>query len=60
MHEILNIISHFFKPKNWVVKKCRFPYEEGYATYNKKIHTILDTGLTKEQAIQICKELNKL
>jgi hypothetical protein len=57
---IFSVISRFFKPKNWVVKRCGFPYEDGYATWNKKTHTILDTGLTREQAEQICRELNAL
>lgn len=43
----------------WIVIPCRFPYPEGYATYNPSINTILDTGLTKEQAKQICEEMNK-
>ena len=43
----------------WIAIPCRFPYPEGYATYNPSIRTILDTGLTKEQAEQICEKMNK-
>lgn len=42
----------------WEVRKCLFPYPEGYATYNPFTRTILDTGLTKERAQEICDELN--
>jgi len=56
-----NTMKNFFKRligNWWVVRKCGFPYKKGYATYNKFKNTILDTGLTKEQANQICDELN--
>ena len=43
----------------WIVRSCRFPYPEGYATYNPFRKIILDTGLTKKQAEQICEEMNK-
>jgi len=43
---------------HWVVRRCIWPYPEGYATYNPFRRTILDTGLTKEQAEELCKELN--
>ena len=42
----------------WEVRRCLFPYPEGYATYNPYKRTILDTGLTKEEAQRICDELN--
>lgn len=42
----------------WVVRTCGWPYESGYATYNPKTRTILDTGLSREHAQQICDELN--
>jgi hypothetical protein len=47
------------KMSEWVVRKCNFPFPEGYATFNKKTKTILDTGLTKKHAKEICKELNR-
>lgn len=43
----------------WIVRPCCFPYPEGYATYNPFKHMTLDTGLTKEQAKQICEKMNK-
>lgn len=48
-----------FKPKPWVIKKSIFPYKEGYCTYNQKKKLILDTGLTKDDAKTICRQLNK-
>ena len=42
----------------WVVRKCQFPYPCGYATYNSFRRTVLDTGLSKNQAEEICKQLN--
>jgi hypothetical protein len=44
--------------KEWTVVKCGWPYPDGYATINKSKNMILDTGLTKEHAEQICEELN--
>lgn len=40
----------------WVVRRCAFPYPEGYATYLPAKKTVLDTGLTKEHAQKICDE----
>jgi len=51
-------ICSLFNHKYWIVKKCGYPYDEGYATYNWKTHTVLDTGLSKEEAKIICRELN--
>lgn len=42
----------------WTVKRCRYPFPEGYATYNRKRNMILDTGLSLEQAKATCAELN--
>ena len=42
----------------WTIKRCGFPYNSGYATFNSYKNMILDTGLTKRQAIETCKELN--
>lgn len=44
----------------WVVRRCCFPYPEGYATYNPFRNTILDTGLPKWQAKEICRVMNGL
>lgn len=43
----------------WVVRRCYFPYPEGYATYNTFRKTVLDTGLSKIEAEKTCNELNK-
>jgi hypothetical protein len=42
----------------WTVKACGWPFPSGYATYNRHRRTILDTGLTKEHAKDICRQLN--
>lgn len=42
----------------WVVRRSLFPFPEGYATYNPLKDTILDTGLTKQNAIDLCKKYN--
>jgi len=47
----------------WKIARSVWPYLEGWGTYRKNritgSKTILDTGLTKEQAIESAKELNK-
>lgn len=40
----------------WRVIRTIRPYPEGYGTYNR--HVLLDTGLSREEATEICKELN--
>lgn len=44
----------------WVVRKCGFPYKEGYATYLPCKKMVLDTGLTKGHAQNLCDKLNGL
>ena len=41
----------------WEVRRCLFPYPEGYGTYNPYRGMILDTGLSKEEAQRRCDEL---
>lgn len=53
------IILRFICRKSWVVRKCGFPLKEGYGVYNRDTRTILDTGLTREEAQKICDDLNK-
>jgi hypothetical protein len=43
----------------WVVRRTIWPYPDGYGTYNPFRNTVLDTGLTKEEAERRCKLLNK-
>lgn len=45
--------------KKWKVIKTIWPYKDGYGTYNKITNTLLDSGLTKEDAETRCLELNK-
>ncbi len=54
-------IKRFFKRiigDRWEVRRCLWTYQEGYATYNPYRETILDSGLSKEQAQKICDNLN--
>jgi len=44
--------------KQWIVRKVIWPYLGGYGVYNKRHKTILDVGLSREQAEYICKQLN--
>jgi len=49
----------FFK-RTWKVARCYWPYPDGYATvfYLRGRRTIVDTGLTYEQAKAIVDEEN--
>ena len=42
----------------WEVRRCGFPYDEGYGTCNIRKRIVLDTGLTKEEAEHYCRQLN--
>jgi len=58
--KMIRVIKKLFAPK-WKVGRCGWPYPEGYCTYRKILGrtTILDTGLTKEEALETCKQLNQ-
>lgn len=56
---IVSSVVHRVFMKTWVVRRCIWPYPEGYATYNQRTSTILDTGLSYEDAVKACKNLNK-
>ena len=43
----------------WEVVRTGWPYREGYGTYNKRKRVLLDSGLSREQTVEECKELNK-
>jgi hypothetical protein len=43
----------------WTVRRCGWPYAEGFATYNRHRRMVLDTGLTREEAEAACNELNR-
>lgn len=59
MTTIADKIKEFMIPsKPWEIRKCLFTYPEGYAVFNYHTNTILDTGLTKQKAQNICDELN--
>lgn len=42
----------------WVVRRSLWPYRGKYSTYNGYKRCILDTGLTRERAQQICDAMN--
>ena len=48
----------YVKRDRWVVMACKWPYNHGYATYNPSKNMVLDSGLTKERAGEICRGLN--
>jgi hypothetical protein len=48
----------WFQNDWWIAENFGFPYPEGWAVFNPKKGTILDTGLGKTQARLICRELN--
>jgi hypothetical protein len=43
----------------WEIRRCLWPFPEGYATFNPGTNTILDTGLTKQRAQEICDQMNE-
>ena len=43
----------------WEVRRTIWPYKEGWGVYHPRSHTVLDTGLPKEEAQARCDELNK-
>lgn len=58
----MNILKFLLgdKPRGkvWEVRRTIWPYEDGWGTYCPETHTVLDTGLTKEEAERRCEELN--
>jgi hypothetical protein len=42
----------------WEVRKTIWPYAEGYGTYHTGKKMVLDTGLTKIRAQELCDKLN--
>jgi hypothetical protein len=38
----------------WEVRRTIWPYRDGYGVYNQARRTLLEHGLTKERAQQIC------
>jgi hypothetical protein len=43
----------------WVVRRTIWPYRDGWGTYCPRKNMVLDTGLSKERATELCKELNR-
>ncbi len=48
------------KAKVWEVRQTIWPYEDGWGTYCPETHTVMDTGLSKEEAQRRCDELNNM
>lgn len=42
----------------WEVWRTIWPYPEGWGVYNPKTRTLLDSGLSKEDAQAICDDMN--
>jgi hypothetical protein len=55
------IQTQFGFKRKWKVGRCCWPFPEGYATvfYLRGQRTIVDTGLTKEQAQEIVDRENR-
>lgn len=50
----------WFKHKHkWGIIRTIWPYPEGYGTYCQSCKTVLDTGLTMEDAEETVEELNR-
>jgi hypothetical protein len=56
-NSMIKAIKKLLAPK-WEVRRTIWPYPEGYGVYCPATSTILDTGLSKEQAQKIVDELN--
>lgn len=52
-------VSRSSRGKVWEVRRTIWPYEDGWGTYCPETHTVLDTGLTKEEAEMRCVILNE-
>ena len=54
------VFRHLVDRRNdrWTVISTGWPYPPGYGTYNKKRNTLLDSGLSRESAEALCKQLN--
>lgn len=44
----------------WRPVPCGWPYIDGYATFNPRRNTIMDTRLSKRHAQEICNEMNSI
>ena len=44
--------------RKWIVLRTIWPYPEGWGVCSRDRRTILETGLTKEQAQRICDRAN--
>ena len=57
----MKVLKRLFEPK-WKVIRTIWPYPEGWGVYKEDFfggkRTVLDTGLTKEQAQEECDKLN--
>lgn len=56
----IKVILKWLVGDKWILVRTIWPYPEGYGTYNKFRRTLLDSGLTKLEAIETCKDLNHM
>lgn len=52
------LVDELVSGKKWVVRRTIWPYKDGWGTYCPSTRTVLDSGLTKEEAQARCDELN--
>lgn len=48
-----------FLSKAWVVTRTIWPYNDGYGVLNRNTNSIVETGITKQEAQEIVDELNE-
>jgi len=44
--------------RQWIIARTIWPYPDGWGTYHPSTETIMDTGLSKEEAQKRCDALN--
>lgn len=55
---VLKKIVNMAKDDVWEVRRTIWPYPDGWGTYNPGARTVLDTGLSREEAQARCDALN--
>lgn len=55
----LKMLWHWITKGRWSVVRTGWPYEPGYGTYCKRRSMLLDTGLSREEARRLARELNQ-
>ena len=55
----LRALWHWVVKGRWSVVRCGWPYGSGYGTYCRRRRILLDTGLSREEARRLARELNQ-